>query len=59
MMEKYGVALDDEMTKQASETSDDRCPWCKEVLDSGRACPTHGTKPFEKRAHGSEEEGSD
>lgn len=46
---KYGVELDNEKVKQASEEADkkDRCPDCKRALDSAGACPVHGTEPFE------------
>lgn len=50
-MEKYGVQLDDEK-KEASvkkNPKDPVCPDCGLVLDSGGACPTHGTEPFEPR----------
>ena len=48
-MTKYGVQLDDEKTKEASEGSDkkDRCPICQRELDDARACPVHGTEPLE------------
>jgi nucleoid DNA-binding protein len=57
-MEKYGVELDDDKVKEASK--DDKktesyledgahCPICRAALDTGGACPTHGTEPLEKR----------
>jgi nucleoid DNA-binding protein len=48
---KYGVELDDEKEKQAAKNKEGVaiCPICSKVLDSGGACPEHGTKPFEKR----------
>lgn len=42
-MDKYGV----QTVKPTSE--DKRCPLCGAALDDGRACPVHGTEPFEKR----------
>jgi hypothetical protein len=49
-MDKYGVELDEEKTKQASEGGKPgTCPACRAELDSGGACPTHGTEPMEKR----------
>jgi len=50
-MEKYGVQLDDEKVKEASEGKPSKgiCPICREPLDSGGACPVHGTEPFERR----------
>jgi hypothetical protein len=47
-MEKYGVETDKEKVKQASESQPGKCPWCNKELDSGGACPDHGTEPFEK-----------
>lgn len=50
-MEKYGVQLDD-TKKEASIKKKDHeptCPECGSRLDSGGACPTHGTEPFEPR----------
>lgn len=48
-MVKYGVELDTEKTKQASEHPDKagRCPVCRRVLDDAGACPVHGTEPLE------------
>lgn len=48
-MEKYGVQLDDEKVKQASKTKPGTCTVCGATLDSGGACPIHGTEPFERR----------
>jgi tRNA(Ile2) C34 agmatinyltransferase TiaS len=50
-MDKYGVQLDETKTKEASEghTKGPICPICSSRLDSGGACPRHGTKPFEAR----------
>jgi len=47
-MTKYGVVTDDK-TKTASKEKGgkDVCPDCGSDLDSGGACPRHGTKPFE------------
>jgi len=46
-MNKYGVVTDDDETKTASENVERVCPVCAKTLDSGGACPEHGTKPFE------------
>ena len=48
-MTKYGVELDDEKTKQASEKAGEagRCPTCTRKLDDAGACPVHGTEPLE------------
>lgn len=47
-MTKYGVELDDNKTKQASEhDKPGRCPACQRVLDDAGACPVHGTEPLE------------
>jgi hypothetical protein len=51
-MEKRGVVLDDEKTKQAS--TENHCPKCgaelgKSVNFEGPWCPNCGTEPFEKR----------
>lgn len=54
-MEKYGVELDKEKTKEASKGTKSyvedgaHCPLCGEDLDSGGACPTHGTEPLERK----------
>lgn len=50
-MTKYGVQLDDQKVKEASEAtkSGTHCPVCLKKLDNGGACPTHGTEPFEKK----------
>jgi len=49
-MNKYAVVTDDEKTKQASEGSGPTtCPSCESKLDSGGACPKHGTEPFEPK----------
>lgn len=48
-MEKYGVERDPEKEKTASVSEPGTCPWCQAQLDSGGACPTHGTEPFGKR----------
>jgi nucleoid DNA-binding protein len=46
---KYGVELDNEKVKQASENTDKKncCPRCQRTLDDAGACPVHGTEPFE------------
>ena len=53
-MEKYGVKFDDEKVKQAQVKKDkgkpDSCPDCSKDLDSGGACPDHGTEPLEKKS---------
>lgn len=48
-MDKYGVQLDEEKTKEASESNPTApvCPVCSSRLDGGGACPVHGTEPFE------------
>lgn len=48
-MTKYAVVTDDPKEKTASEGEDvtQVCPTCAKKLDSGGACPTHGTEPFE------------
>jgi len=48
-MTKYGVQLDDEKTKQASEKAGEasRCPTCSRKLDDAGSCPVHGTEPLE------------
>lgn len=50
-MEKYGVQLDEDKTKTASDKkgSERTCPQCGARLDSGSSCPAHGTEPLEKR----------
>lgn len=49
-MEKYGVELDDKKKEaEESEGGEEKCPWCGKELDSGGACPEHGTEPFERR----------
>jgi hypothetical protein len=56
-MSKYGVALDEEKEKQATDNGDKtwpggkptHCPTCLRKLDSGGACPVHGTEPFESK----------
>ena len=50
-MEKYGVKLDDEKVKQALKGKDnvESCPDCDKKLDSGGACPEHGTEPLEQK----------
>lgn len=48
-MIKYGVELDDDKTKQASEGPNQMgtCPTCQRQLDNAGACPVHGTEPLE------------
>lgn len=48
-MTKYGVELDDDKTKEASEKASQgsRCPACQRHLDDAGACPVHGTEPLE------------
>ncbi len=49
-MDKYGVEIDTEKTKQANEgATPNKCPLCGRDLDSGGACPEHGTEPFERK----------
>jgi hypothetical protein len=45
-MEKYGVQFDSTMTKTAQAGE---CPMCGKKLDSGKACPDHGTEPLEEK----------
>lgn len=53
-MDKYGVELDPDKTKTASETK--HCPICGTELEkdsSGKylmKCPNHGTEPFERKS---------
>jgi nucleoid DNA-binding protein len=44
-MNKYAVVTDDTDDKTAAVEK--VCPICGETLDSGGACPKHGTEPFE------------
>jgi hypothetical protein len=44
-MTKYAVVTDD--TDDKTATAKKICPICGETLDSGGACPEHGTEPFE------------
>ncbi len=48
-MDKYGVVLNPEKTKTASETH--HCPDCGRALDKSTPnyCEDCGTRPFEKR----------
>lgn len=48
-MTKYGVELDGQKTKQASEKTGEAgcCPICSRRLDDAGACPIHGTEPLE------------
>lgn len=50
-MDKYGVQVDQEKVKEASEVTQKEasCPICSARLDNGGACPVHGTEPFELR----------
>ena len=54
-MEKYAVQLDEAKTKTAAAG---QCPQCGAKLDGGGSCPAHGTKPFEARKRGNEEQGN-
>ena len=47
-MEKYGVVLDQDLTKTASETQ--TCPECGTHLNDQGFCDRHGSAPFEKKA---------
>lgn len=52
-MEKYGVQEDTSPDKKASPVG--TCPICGAPLEktaSVHKCPTHGTKPFEKKDEG-------
>jgi nucleoid DNA-binding protein len=51
-MTKYAVVTDIEKTKTASKKSPGQCPDCNKALDSGGACPSHGTEPFEPKKEG-------
>jgi nucleoid DNA-binding protein len=57
-MEKYGVVKDESKVKEAEKKDADGedsvpcCPICLEELDSGGACPVHGTEPFELGGQG-------
>ena len=47
-MNKYAVVTDDQDdNKTAADGVKKVCPVCGETLDSGGACPKHGTEPFE------------
>lgn len=50
-MEKYGVDLDDERKKEASDGGELKCPNCAWILNAEQAnvpiCPVCGTKPWE------------
>jgi len=48
-MTKYGVVLDDQKEKTASDDKGEVriCPVCGEDLDNAGACPEHGTQPLE------------
>jgi hypothetical protein len=48
-MDKFGVVIDPEKTKTASETR--HCPDCGRVIDKATPnyCEDCGTKPFEQR----------
>jgi len=48
-MTKYGVVLDDKTKEGSKDQKPDTCPECHKKLDDGGACPTHGTKPSEKK----------
>lgn len=49
IMEKYGVELDDKTKEASSGKRPTECPLCGSKLDSGSACPVHGTEPLEKK----------
>jgi nucleoid DNA-binding protein len=44
---KYAVVTEEPDHKQASNRTARICPICGRELDSGGACPVHGTEPFE------------
>ena len=49
-MEKYGVEKNPDKVKEAGQgTKPGTCPQCGAALDSGGACPVHGTEPFEQK----------
>ena len=52
-MDKYGVVIDKSMVKNASK--DACCPSCGRVLSQPNYCSNCGTKPWEKRKDGKEE----
>jgi len=52
LMEKYGVELDPNQPKIASDGTRQNCPMCGRELDKVdgvyiKKCPIHGTEPFE------------
>ena len=51
-MEKYGVEVEPEDTKEKVGSTEKTCPDCGKELDKKAnvpKCPEHGTKPFEKK----------
>jgi hypothetical protein len=49
-VEKYGVDTGDSKEKTGADGKPaTKCPLCSSDLDSGGACPKHGTEPFERR----------
>jgi hypothetical protein len=48
-MEKYGVEQGQKEKTGADGKPATKCPLCGADLDTGGACPTHGTEPFEKK----------
>ena len=46
-MNKYGVVTEDQDDGDKTAAVEKICPTCGETLDSGGACPKHGTEPFE------------
>lgn len=45
-MNKYAVVTEDQDDNKTA-AAEKICPTCGATLDSGGACPTHGTEPFE------------
>lgn len=49
-MEKFGVDVESEEAKVASEKAEPKCPRCGQALRANTnvpTCPSCGTKPFE------------
>jgi hypothetical protein len=46
-MNKYAVVTEDQDDDNKTAAAERVCPICGETLDSGGACPKHGTEPFE------------
>lgn len=58
MKEKYGVDTGDSKEKVGADGKPaTKCPQCGASLDSGGACPKHGTEPFERKKPEPKKEG--